>query len=136
MDMSASTVPAERTRKSQLSSETSERSDAKQARTVASIRSRARRVGTCFLDSQARTDWASHCGAFGASHGASTGSFLAMAFKREIARAALNNAMGLMRGMSPRYRRTLPPVARMLSPSTNVRKVATPISLVSACIRS
>ena len=136
MDMSASTLPAERTRKSQLSSETSERSDAKQARTVASIRSRARRVGTCVLESQARTDWASHWGAFGASHGASTGTFLAMAFMREMAWAALSSATGLIRGMSPRYRRTLPPVARTLSPSTNVRKVATPISLLSACIRS
>ena len=102
MFMSDSIPPAERARKSQLSSETSERSAAKQARTVASIRSRANRVGTRPALSQARTDSASHSAALGASHGASTGTFLAMAFMRAMAWPALSSATGLIRGMSPR----------------------------------
>src|SRR5580698_6332107 len=96
-----------RIRNSQLSSDTSDRSQAKQARMVASTRSRAIRVGTCDGVSQDRHDSASHLAAFLASHGASTGSVLAMAFMREMAWAALMRATGLMRGMSPRYRFTL-----------------------------
>ena len=49
---------------------------------------------------------------------------------------ALSSAAGLILGTSPRYRRTLPPVANTLSPSTNVLNVATPISVASACMRS
>ena len=102
MFMRDSIPPAERARKSQLSSETSESSAAKQARTVASTRSRANLVGTWPAVSQARTESASHSAAFGASHGASTGTLLAMAFIRAMAWAALSSATGLIRGMSPR----------------------------------
>jgi hypothetical protein len=102
MFISDSMPPAERTRKSQLRSETSDRSVAKHARTAASIRSRASRVGTCVGLSQARTERASQSAAFGASHGASTGTSLAMAFRRAMAWAALSSATGLIRGMSPR----------------------------------
>ena len=89
MFMSDSTPSAERTRKSQLRRETSDSSAAKQARTVASTRSRASRVGTWPAVSQARTESASQAAALGASQGASTGTFLAMAFMRAMAWAAL-----------------------------------------------
>ena len=56
MVISDSTPPAERARKSQLRSDTSERSAAKHARTVASMRSRASRVGTRAGLSHARTE--------------------------------------------------------------------------------
>ena len=79
MFISVSTPPAERTRKSQLSKETSDVSQVKQARTVASTRSWASRVGTRPGLSQARTDCASQATARGVSHGASTGTFLAIA---------------------------------------------------------
>ena len=102
MVMSDSTPPAERARKSQLSSDTSERSEAKHARTVASMRSRPSRVGTRVRLSHARTDTASHRAALGASQGASTGTFLAMAFIRAMPCAALTSATGLIRGISPR----------------------------------
>ena len=52
--------------------------------------------------SQARTESASQAAALGASQGASTGTFLAMAFMRAMAWAALSSATGLTRGMSPR----------------------------------
>ena len=84
MFISDSTPPAERTRKSQLRKDTSESSAAKQARTVAAMRSRARRVGMRAALSHARTDTASQAAAFGASQGASTGIFFAMAFMRVI----------------------------------------------------
>ena len=45
-----------------------------------------------------------------------------MAFMRAMACAALTSATGLIRGMSPRYRRTLPPVASTLSPSHEGRE--------------
>ena len=100
--MSASTPPAERTRNSQLRSETSERSQAKQARIVASTRSRASFVGTRAGESQLpRRTARPRCAARRACQGASTGTLFAMAFIRAMAWPALASAAGLMRGMSP-----------------------------------
>src|SRR5580700_5348916 len=127
MFMRDSTPPAELTSRSQLSMETSDRSQVKQARTVASTRSRASLVGTRPAVSHARTDWASHCAARGASHGAAGETFFAMALIRATAWPALTRANGLILGMSPRYRLTFPPVARTASPSTNVLNVVTPL---------
>ncbi len=108
----------------------------RQARTVASMRSRATLVGTRPGDSHARTDCASHWAARGASHGAAGETFFAMELIRAMAWPALTSAIGLILGMSPRYRRTFPPVASTLSPSTNVLNVLTPVSFASACRRS
>src|SRR3974390_2421399 len=103
-----STPPAELTSKSQLSMETSDRSQVKQARTVASTRSRANFVGTRPAVSHVRTVWASHFAAWRASHGAAGETFFAMELIRATACPALTRASGLILGMSPRYRRTLP----------------------------
>src|SRR6516164_4956308 len=100
-----STPPAELTSRSQLSIETSDRSQVKQARTVASTRSRASLVGTRAAVSQERTDCASHSAAREASHGAVGETFLAMELILATACPALTSASGLILGMSPRYRR-------------------------------
>ncbi len=136
MFISASTPPAELTSRSHPSSESSDSSEVRQARTVASMRSRATLVGTRPGDSHARTDCASHWAARGASHGAAGETFFAMELIRAIAWPALTSAIGLILGMSPRYRRTFPPVASTLSPSTKVLNVLTPVSFASACRRS
>src|SRR5580692_10251876 len=102
MFISDSTPPAELTSKSQLSMETSDKSQVKHARTVASTRSRATFVGTRLAVSHARTDRASHSAARGKSHGAAGETFFALELIRATACPALTSASGLIFGMSPR----------------------------------
>jgi hypothetical protein len=85
-----------------LRSDTSARSQQKKATNVVSSRSRAVLVGTLARESQPRIVSASHAAAFGASQGASTGTFFAIESRRAMAWPALRRAAGLIRGTSPR----------------------------------
>ena len=87
---------------------------------VASSSSRAGRVGT--RRTQAARETASQLAAFGASQGASNGTFAAMRSRRAMATPKLARATGLIRGvLLLGYRCERRPDARRLSPVSWVR---------------